>query len=202
MTALTDFCAQHGLTNATPAFTKSAGRADLAGLFAAMGYKTGAEIGVWQGHYSTTLCQQIPGLHLTCVDPWKQYKTYNEAKNNQERLDDAYRQTVEALAPFGCDIWRMTSLAAAAQVPDASLDFVYIDANHQEPFVSQDLNAWAPKVRPGGIVAGHDYHLKPKKPFLQEVKPAVDAFTRAHQIHEWYVLMRDKAPSFFWVVPA
>jgi len=39
------------------------------------------------------------------------------------------------------------------------LDFVYIDADHSYKSVKEDINAWAPKVREGGIVAGHDYYL-------------------------------------------
>lgn len=177
------------------------GRKDLAALFQARGYTVGAEIGVWQGEYAEVLCQAVPGLNLTCVDPWRQYKTYNDKKNSQARLDDAYRQTVARLTPYGCTILRMTSLEAAATIPDGSLDFVFIDGNHSEPFISQDLAAWAPKVRSGGIVAGHDYQAKPKKPHLQDVKPAVDRYVDAHAISPLYILAGDKSPSFFWVVP-
>ena len=47
--------------------------------------------------------------------------------------------------------------AAPAQFEDASIDFVYIDARHTYDAVMEDLEAWWPKVRPGGIVAGEDY---------------------------------------------
>jgi hypothetical protein len=195
------FRTEKGLTGEVfPQVTKTGNRQDLAGLFAALGYQKGAEIGVWAGAFSEVLCKAIPGVQLTCVDPWQAYKTYRERKNNQRRLDIAYSETIARLQPFRATVWRMMSLEAAAQIPDGSLDFVYIDANHQEPFISQDLAAWAPKVRSGGIVAGHDYHFKPKHPFLQQVKPAVDAFTRAHRIAPWYVLAAEKAPSYFWVV--
>jgi predicted O-methyltransferase YrrM len=46
---------------------------------------------------------------------------------------------------------------ASARVPDSSLDFVYIDAGHDYNNVKCDLAAWAPKVRPGGIIVGDDY---------------------------------------------
>lgn len=202
MTILDGALSQWGLNGSgAPAVTKAAGRGDLCRLFAELGYRRGAEIGVWAGEFSELLCRTIPGLELTCVDPWKAYKTYNERKNNQARLDGAYREAIARLAPFDCTLLRMTSLDAAARIPDRSLDFVYVDSNHQEPFISQDLAAWMPKVRSGGILSGHDYHAKPKRPHLQEVKPAVDAFTAAHRIEPWYVLAADKAPSYFWVVP-
>jgi hypothetical protein len=42
-------------------------------------------------------------------------------------------------------------------VPDASLDYVYVDARHDYCGVKEDLEAWWPKLRRGGILAGHDY---------------------------------------------
>lgn len=50
----------------------------------------------------------------------------------------------------------MASIAAASRVPDVSLDFVYIDGCHQYENVLQDIYAWLPKIRYGGMLAGHD----------------------------------------------
>src|SRR5262245_298487 len=130
-----------------PIDTRSLTRVDLAHLFASLGYRSGAEIGTWMGEYSEQLCLAIPGVHLLCVDPWRAYKGYREDKNNQDRLDAAYRAATDRLAPYRCSLLRMASVDAAAHVADGSLDFVYIDANHSEPFVTQDLEAWTPKVR-------------------------------------------------------
>lgn len=176
-----------------------ASRDDLARLFATLGFTTGAEIGVWAGDYSKRLCERVPGLRLRCVDPWASYARYEDKKNDQARLEEAYRTACRQLAPFGCDIVREDSMSAARAVPNGSLDFVYIDGNHGREFVTQDLEAWVPKVRRGGIVAGHDYVTTHRKPWLQ-VKPAVDAFVRARRIAPVYVLLADKSPSFFWVV--
>ena len=57
---------------------------------------------------------------------------------------------------------------AAAQFDDASIDFVFIDADHIYEHVKKDILAWLPKVKPGGIIAGHDYNPP------HEVKRAVD----------------------------
>lgn len=173
-------------------------RLDLCRLFAEKGYKRGAEIGVWQGAFSERICQANPGVSLLCVDPWKTYADYNEKKNNQTRLNEAYLVAQQRLAPYGCELMKATSLKAASMVPDGSLDFVYIDGNHRRPFIDQDLAAWSPKVRSGGIVSGHDYRLNDSKSWI-EVKPAVDEFTKAHGITEWFVIYGDKSPSYYWV---
>jgi hypothetical protein len=46
---------------------------------------------------------------------------------------------------------------AASLIAPESLDFVYIDASHDYESVKQDLACWWPKVKFGGMFAGHDY---------------------------------------------
>lgn len=53
---------------------------------------------------------------------------------------------------------RSPSVDAAEMFKDRSLSFVFIDANHNYGPVKSDIAAWLPKIRPGGIIAGHDYH--------------------------------------------
>jgi len=42
-------------------------------------------------------------------------------------------------------------------VEDASLDFCFIDGDHRYEAVKEDIIAWTPKLRKGGILSGHDY---------------------------------------------
>lgn len=202
LTALEAIQALPGVNGGSnPHVTTQCSRGDLCRLFAALGFTRGAEIGVWEGHFSEQLCATIPGLHLTCVDPWQPYAAYREKKNDPVRLEAAYRTTVTRLAPYHCVVARMISTAAAAKVPDRSLDFVYVDGNHEASHVRADLRAWTPKIRQGGILAGHDYRdnwARPK-PYIQ-VKAAVDAFTAERGIDPWFVFAREKSPSFLWVV--
>lgn len=168
-------------------------------LFHDLGYRVGAEIGVWRGEFAEALCRGIPDLQLRCVDPWLPYEHYREKKNRGDRLTEAYDEARRRLHGFTCHLDRRMSAEAAVDVPDGSLDFVYIDANHGEAFVRQDLECWSPKVRRGGIVAGHDYGTKDRHAVI-EVQAAVDAFTADHQIAPWFVASGDKSHSFFWVV--
>lgn len=176
------------------------GREEFCHALKHRGATRGAEIGVWAGEFAEMLCRLIPELHLICVDPWMAYDAYADRKNNQLRLEAAHTDAVRRLSPYSHHIYRMTSEAAAPLVPNDSLDFVYIDGNHAEAFVRRDLELWSPKVRSGGIVAGHDYELVKKHDHVQ-VKPAVDAFMAEHGIREGYVLGKNKAPSYYWVKP-
>jgi hypothetical protein len=41
---------------------------------------------------------------------------------------------------------------------EEQVDYVYVDARHDYCGALEDIAAWWPKLRPGGIMAGHDYH--------------------------------------------
>ena len=79
---------------------------------------------------------------------------------------------------------RMTSAAAIHRFPDRSLDFVYIDALHTYEGAKIDINMWRHKIKPGGILGGHDY-----EPTFPGVIQAVDeTFGKPDQTfseHSW-----------------
>ena len=57
---------------------------------------------------------------------------------------------------------RAFSEKAAKLIEDNSLDFAYIDGNHQYEFVKKDIELYYPKVKKGGIVGGDDYTSSPE----------------------------------------
>lgn len=181
-------------------------RMELPRICRELGFTQGAEIGVWKGAYSASFCEANPNLHMLCVDPWLSYPAWLDTKNSMptdqaERLiESAYREALTRLTPIHCTIVRKFSTDAAKDVPDGSLDFVYIDGNHVLEAVLEDLTAWAPKVKPGGFVAGHDYRQFENKPTIHVIE-AVNKYTQSHGIDPWFVLAGDRTPSFLWVVP-
>ncbi len=143
----------------------------------------GAEIGVLHGKYSVYLLRNWKGKTLHSVDPWRNFGDgdYIDINHHSDAtFEDIHRQAVENLAPFGqrSKILRQASPQAAEQFADGHFDFVFIDAQHQYEGAKQDLEAWWPKVRSGGILAGHDYldGIIPEGNF--GVKSAVDEFAR------------------------
>jgi hypothetical protein len=198
----------------SPVSIPNVGRAHLAQLFAVLGYTTGAEIGVWEGEYSEQLCQQNPGLHLLCVDAWTPYGGDETQANVNDptfiaKVNAARTAAYARLRPYNCSILPYFSVEAAHLVPDRSLDFVYIDANHTFEGLVADFASWVPKVRTGGIIAGHDYHQFRRFRGVRVIE-AVHGYTSAHDIHPWFLLGRRKRPageyydgirSFFWVNP-
>lgn len=193
--------------DATPYEIPNKNREDLADLFGKLGFKTGAEIGVEQGVYSEVLCRYNPGLKLYCVDAWTAYGGYREHVS-QEKLDGFMEITRKRLKDFNVELIKGWSVEAADRFEDKSLDFVYLDANHDFTNVVRDLDAWARKVRKGGIVAGHDYRFVSNMMTKYGVIPAVNGWTQAYQIKPWFLLgskvkqpgeKRDNSRSWFYV---
>lgn len=165
-------------------------RKDLYKIFAELEYTNGAEIGVASGRNARDMFRAVPGLHLYLVDPYAAYFRYSQAL-----CDKRYKGMTRLLENYTKTVLRMPSLEAAQQVEDESLDFVYIDGDHRFDAVMMDILLWAPKVRAGGIVSGHDfYHF-----YQSGVVDAVYAYTRAHRINQWYITW-EKEASWFWVV--
>lgn len=162
-------------------------RKRLMEMFGLYGLTNGAEIGVDRGTFSEYMFKVIPGLHLYCVDPW----------HWRLRGESRFNSTVKRLEDKSVTILREKSETACYQIPDESLDFVYIDGDHTFDYVMLDLIQWSKKVKVGGVVAGHDYYRFRRA----GVVPAVDAYTQAHMIHEWFITdyRLDRTPSFFWV---
>lgn len=175
----------------------NATREDLARHFATRGVRKGAEVGVERGIYTERLCQANPDALIFAIDPWAAYRGYREHVT-QAKLDGFRDEAYRRLAPYQCDIIQARSVEASKLFQDGELDFVYIDANHELSHVIADLTAWAPKVRPGGIVAGHDYRkVKGNGPF--HVVQAVQAYTDAYKIRPYFVLRGESAPTWLWV---
>ena len=51
------------------------------------------------------------------------------------------------------------SVDMARQAPD-DLAFVFIDGDHTSPAIDNDIIAWTPKIKSGGVIAFHDYGRK------------------------------------------
>lgn len=175
-------------------------RDDMANLFNELGFKKGAEIGVYTGRYSESLCQRIPDLKLYCIDPWDIYETKVEDPHSQdkEQAEFNYKKTKERLDKYNCAIIKKTSMEAIKEFEPESLDFVYIDANHDYEHVSEDIKAWAKIVRPDGIVSGHDYgHWRDKTRNL-ESKRAVDEYVSKHN-KILFLVNKVKQTTWFFV---
>jgi hypothetical protein len=190
-------------------------RNDLAVLFKELNFNLGVEIGVDRGEYSEIMCKANPDLHLFGVDPYV-LTAYEPVINpqqagihvNQKGFEGNYEQATARLKPYpNYRLVRSYSMDALKLFEDNSLDFVYIDANHDFLNFIQDLHFWLKKVKPGGIMAGHDYaNFSYRK--HNHVKRALDAYARCYRMIPLFIIgadayeegtKRDKFRSWMWI---
>jgi Methyltransferase domain len=127
----------------------------------------GCEVGVWKGELSAALLRYLRPKRLHLVDPWlfmpdKPKAIYGGREaTSQADMDAIYEQVLarfeDELRRGRVVIHRETSVGAAPAVADGSLDWVYVDGDHTYDGVRADLEAWAPKLKPSGLLTGDDY---------------------------------------------
>ncbi len=177
-------------------------RRELGLLTHELGYTKGAEIGTARGVYAQVLCKANPRMELWCVDPWEAYHGYKDYQK-QSTLNDLYTEAQERLKDCRVAFVKAYSVEASNTFPNALFDFVYIDANHSFEYVVADIAAWLPKVRPGGIIAGHDFAHPKGKGF--GVIEAVEGWTKAYHVAPWFIMKGeherdgDRCHSWMWV---
>ena len=173
-----------------PAFLQKEMRPALRSLVGKPGL-VGVEVGVWHGASAAEILHELNPKMLYLVDP---YRPYIEPREDQGYVYvDCFGVMEDAFNNLGGDnlkkiTWmNVTSLEAASMFDDNSLDFVYIDANHEYIFVRADIKAWYPKVKYGGILGGHDFEVQ----VVPGVKRAVlevfdDKYVHKGE-HDWWV---------------
>lgn len=129
----------------------------------------GVEIGIFKGETTLSMLKNLNISELYLIDPYDFDDAYFKIQNGllcgkeltKETLKEAEQGARRKLADYSNQLtWiKRTSDAAASDIPN-NLDFVYIDADHTYEHVKRDLEHYYPKVKKGGLVAGHDINNK------------------------------------------
>lgn len=118
-----------------------------------------AELGCAEGLFSRDILNWGVAM-LYSVDFWGHIPNVKGDGNSDNEWHNAnYENAKKLLAPFGdrSVMIKDYTVPAAAKFHDESLGFIYFDANHSYEGVLADLKAWYPKLKQGGIIAGHDF---------------------------------------------
>lgn len=124
---------------------------------------TFVEVGSWLGKSASFMAVEIINsgkrISFTCVDPWldggPDLKDTTYFKSLQKPVYETFMQNIKPVAHLVRPL-RMTSVDGARQFEDGSVDFLMLDGDHNYPAVLHDIDAWLPKMRPGGLMAGDD----------------------------------------------
>jgi predicted O-methyltransferase YrrM len=154
---------------------------------------TFVEVGVFKGRSAAFMATEIinsgKGIKFYAVDHFKGSAEHGDLSDTL--LNEAIANLYTVLEAGAVSIIPEPSLSAAEMFPEDSLDFVFIDAAHDYDSVKQDINAWWPRIKSGGIMAGDDY-----QPSWPGVIQAVNEFSTAintpflliHNTCHWFII--------------
>jgi len=149
------------------------------------------EIGCYVGESTEIFAKSGKFKKIYAVDPWKNGYDDKDIASKQmsmERVEGMFDKTCSA--HDNIQKVKATSSEVADEFEDESIDFVYIDGDHRYEAVKNDIKKWAPKVKRGGYIAGHDYYGKNKSK-ITYVKIAVDELfgspEKTFQDNSWIV---------------
>lgn len=186
-------------------------RNELPEFFKEMGFKIGAEVGVYLGVFTEKFLQA--GLIIYAIDPWIGYSGAGRTEQVQTKQDTNFNLAHQRLSPYkNCTMIRRTSMDAVADFENAALDFVYIDGDHRFRYIAEDISEWYQKIKPGGVISGHDYFVTHPgaNNVICQVEKVVDAFVDTYGIKNFYTFGRskptleeeakdDKTLSWMWI---
>ncbi len=162
----------------------------------------GAEVGVYRGDFSAHILKHWNGNLLYSIDSWMHQGNHLDVSDVEQKEHNANKRAcIEKLKPFKkrssiISEFSHRAADAFAKHEHAELDFVYLDAAHDYRSVMEDIKTWYPRIKVGGILAGHDYKNSFVRKNLVEVKRAVDNFAFETGLVV-YVTTEDNLPSWY-----
>jgi predicted O-methyltransferase YrrM len=117
------------------------------------------EIGSWKGRSTIALAKNTSGL-VYCVDTWIGSEEQGVGNIDSDALFESFLHNIKNAEVDNRVIpVRMPSkYARQSFLGDLKFDLIFIDAAHDYDSVKDDILAWQPLLRDGGILCGHDYH--------------------------------------------
>lgn len=160
-----------------------------------------AEVGVFNGDFSQVLVEKTHPECLHLVDCWDQPADdpASQGISGEDRWKTVCERYGAEIEAGKVEVHRAPSVEAAAAFPDHHFDWIYLDADHSYEGVRADLEAWAPKLKPDGILWGHDYAQHDNAKRLNfGVVPAVNEFLKSTH-RQLAALTMDNDPSWIAV---
>ena len=147
------------------------------------------EIGTQRGSNARSICNNLNVKTIYCVDPYGGYSELRQGKIYDYNSSRFLKVALCRLKKYPAKFILKESREAADYVPN-NVDFIYIDGNHDYAYCLDDIERYYAKLRPGGVLAGHDFCgnfrevIEAVYTFLAD-KPQLTLYTK--QADWWFV---------------
>jgi len=157
--------------------------------------EVGAFLGKSTAFMGVEIINSEKDIRFDVIDPWGIEKCNQDNVPYGSKVSGGwnnafmtFNKNTLPIMPY-MNVFRTTSTKASVLYENKSIDFVYIDGCHCPKCVDKDIRAWLPKMKPTGIIAGHDYsHVFPG------VKKAVNKYFKKFEVNgiTWIHQMKPK----------
>jgi hypothetical protein len=165
----------------------------------------GAELGVFWGHFSEVIVEHFKPKKLYLVDCWdlkfgEFFPKWGDGANTDNgRLTTAetLRDVRDLMAPYGdrVEVRRQFVADFLSEMPDGYFDWVYLDTTHSYENTLSELRMIRPKLKPGGVLLGDDFHKNP------ETHPGVQRAVREFADETGATLTTERAAQYILTWP-
>jgi len=145
------------------------------------------EVGTYKGANALSILKKLNVEKIYLIDPYINYSEYSHKLGN---LSSAEKEARKKLRKYKKKIvWIKKTSDEAVDLISEKADFVYIEGNHDYKYVKKDLKNYFPKVKKGGILAGHDMPKKGVSNAIWEfsIKKKLDSNTSGT---DWWILKK------------
>lgn len=151
------------------------------------------EIGIWKGKSITFMAEKVRELHkiilIYAIDTFEGTSYEPSLMMDPDVASGSlYEKYLENIAPVSEYILtiRKSSHLAYKYFSDECIDVLFIDGDHCYDAVKKDIELWYPKVKPGGIISGHDFgdHAPGVKQAVKELIPGFKLFDDSSSV--WF----------------
>lgn len=150
----------------------------------------GVEIGVCNGVTSELFAQEITNIKtLYAVDNYPSFVDWDGTRVTEERQAETMRRCKERLAKFSnVEFVYKSSTEFGETLTDESLDFVFIDGDHSYDATLKDIQLYWPKVKTGGVFAGHDINLTTVSKAVEDYFKETEIKVTVVDNNAWYII--------------
>lgn len=165
------------------------------------------EVGTHRGDYAECLLRCWKGDKLYCIDPWENPPGYEEQAallwGGAKTRDEDMEETRRVLSPYPgrFELLEGRSDQIVHDFALSSLDFVYVDGDHRYESVLYDLLQWYPRLKIGGILAGHDF-IQPGEAhsWAGEIQKAVLEFSSQFSLDVHLIVEEGGLPWSYYMI--
>lgn len=118
----------------------------------------GVEIGVFEGRHAINMLKTLSIKKLYLIDPYETSDEYTGEEMDYQ-ITEAKQKAIYNLRNFDNIEWIFKKSEDSIHNVPTDLDFVYVDGNHEYKFVKRDVDNYYSRLKPGGVIGGHDITL-------------------------------------------